>query len=222
MRNIAASAVLAFISPMLLASVAMPAFAGGPAKGVVELFTSQGCSSCPPADRLLGELADRDGVIALAWHVDYWDYLGWKDSFSSSAATRRQQAYSGSLGTGVYTPQMIVNGSRVGSSVGSSGLPVAVGVERSGGNLTINVGKGSGAANLYMVTYSNSSTVAIKRGENSGRQITYRHAVSGVRNIGKWSGSAKQIKIAHGNGDNCAILLQRGASGPIIGAAKCG
>ena len=226
MRKIGASMVLATTFAVLslsLVTVNTPAIAGGPVKGVVELFTSQGCSSCPPADRVLGELADRDGVIALAWHVDYWDYLGWKDTFSSSASTRRQRAYSGSLGVGVYTPQIILNGSKVtdNGSLGASVLPVSVGVQRSGSGVTVNLGSGSGSANVYMITYSNRSTVAIKRGENTGRQVTYRHAVSGVRNIGKWSGTSKQITVDHGNGDNCAILLQRGVSGPIIGAAKC-
>ena len=206
-----------------------PAQAGGKVKGVVELFTSQGCSSCPPADRVLGEFVNRDGVIGLAWHVDYWDYLGWKDTFSSTAATKRQRIYAGKLGTSVYTPQIILNGSSVANNDNLSGsaasalrgLPVSVSATNSGGKLTVKAGEGSGAANLYLVTYTNSATVSIGRGENGGRQITYRHAVSGLKNIGKWNGGPVSYEIPHGAGSNCAVLLQRGGSGPIIGAAAC-
>lgn len=211
-------AMLAFI---VLAS---PVQAGGRARGVVELFTSQGCNSCPPADRALGVLANRGGIITLAWHVDYWDYLGWKDTFSSRAFTQRQRAYNASLGAGVFTPQIIVNGSRVTSTgnmggAASGGLPVSVDVKRVGGKTIVTVGGGSGSANLYLVSYTNSSTVAIKRGENSGKLITYRHAVRGIRNIGKWNGKAASFEVAAGG--SCAILLQRGGAGTILGAAMC-
>jgi hypothetical protein len=219
----------AFTILLFTAFASAPAQAGGKIRGVVELFTSQGCSSCPSADRVLGEFVNRGGVIGLAWHVDYWDYLGWKDTFSAKAFTSRQEAYNNALGAGVYTPQIIVNGSKVattGNLSGSTaaalgGLPVAVSVKNRGGKLTINAGAGSGSANLYLVTYTDSATVAIGRGENGGRKINYRHAVSGLRNIGKWNGSAASFNIAHA-GSNCAILLQRGSNGPIIGAAICG
>ena len=208
--------------------------AGGDVKGVVELFTSQGCSDCPPADKVLGEFINRNGVIGLAWHVDYWDYLGWKDTFSSKTATARQRGYARSVSDGVYTPQIIVNGDTVArnsnfnGSINSAlfgGLPVTLNVTRNGGKLSIDAGQGSGSANLYMVTYTELANVAIGRGENGGRNVDYRHAVSGAKAIGKWSGAAATFDLAApGKGRGCAILLQRGSvtgPGAIIGAAMC-
>ena len=209
-------------------SLLSPANAGE-VRGVVELFTSQGCSSCPPADKILADFTNRNGVITLAWHVDYWDYLGWKDTFSSNAFTKRQRNYSNSLGTSsVYTPQIIVNGSTVAenssfnSSIASAltGLPVSVNAKANGGKLNVTVGAGAGAANLYLVTYTDSRTVKIGRGENSGRDIVYRHAVSGIKSIGKWNGSAMNVTVPAGS--NCAVLLQRPGPGEILGAASCG
>ncbi len=205
-----------------------PANAGG-VKGVVELFTSQGCSSCPPADKVLGNFSDRNGIITLAWHVDYWDYLGWKDTFSSNSFTKRQQGYSHTLGTNsVFTPEIIVNGRTVAdngnfsSSISSalSGLPVAVNTRTSAGKLIVDVGAGAGAANLYLVTYTNSRSVKIGRGENGGRNIVYRHAVSGIKSIGKWNGNSMSVTIPAGG--SCAVLLQRPGLGEILGAANCG
>lgn len=203
-------------APLLTTS----AFAGGPAKGVIELFTSQGCSDCPPADRTLGGYADRGGYITLAWHVDYWDYLGWKDTFSSKSATNRQEAYNSKIGAGVFTPQFITNGNHSGLG-GGGGLPVSVNVKNNGGSLSVSAGAGSGSATFYLVTYTNSATVQVQRGENAGKNITYRHPVSGLRSIGQWNGSAVSLNVPHG-GSNCAVLLQRGTNGPIIGAASCG
>ena len=208
--------VIAAAAPLL----ATHAFAGGPAKGVIELFTSQGCSDCPPADRTLAGYTDRGGYITLAWHVDYWDYLGWRDTFSSKSATNRQEAYNGNIGAGVFTPQFVTNGQRSGLG-GGGGLPVAVNVKNNGGSLSVSAGSGSGSATFYLVTYTNSATVKVQRGENAGKNITYRHPVSGLRSIGKWNGSAVTLNVPHG-GSNCAVLLQRGTSGPIIGAASCG
>jgi hypothetical protein len=215
MRNILA---LTFFTAAAL--ISPRAEAGGPAQGVVELFTSQGCSDCPPADRTLGELTNSGGVITLAWHVDYWDYLGWRDTFSSKSATNRQEAYNRTIGAGVFTPQFVINGKQSGLGGQRGGLPVAVNVKNNGGALSVKVGAGSGAANLYLVTYANSATVAIKRGENSGRNVTYRHVVSGLRSIGSWNGSPVNITVPSG-GSGCAVLLQRGTNGPILGAASC-
>ena len=197
------------------------AIAGGPAKGVVELFTSQGCSDCPPADRTLGELTNNGGVITLAWHVDYWDYLGWRDTFSSKSATNRQEAYNRTIGAGVFTPQFVVNGKSSGLGGQNGGLPVAVNIKNNDGSISVSAGSGSGSANLYLVTYSNSSTVAIQRGENRGKSVTYRHVVSGLRSIGSWNGSPVSVSVPHGGG-GCAVILQRGTNGPILGAASCG
>ena len=194
-----------------------PAHADGPASGVVELFTSQGCSSCPPADLAFSKIIDGGNYVTLAWHVDYWDRLGWKDTFSTPAATARQGRYADRIGDGSYTPEFVVNGSRGSSSssiVGGGGLPVSVSV--SGGKATI--GAGSGKATVILVSYSGSATVPIARGENAGRQITYRHVVTSFRNIGEWNG--KPMTVSAGGG-SCAVLLQRPGQGQIIGAANC-
>ncbi len=192
--------------------------ADGPAKGVVELFTSQGCSSCPPADAAFSSIVKRDGVVALSWHVDYWNYLGWKDTFSSAAATSRQAAYGQRIGGGSYTPEFVVNGERGSSSksvtAGLDGLPVAVSV--SGGKARI--GNGDGPANVVVVSFLPSATVAIDRGENAGRSVTYRHVVTGFRTMGSWDGTARTVSVG---GGNCAVLLQRPGTGAIIGAAMC-
>jgi hypothetical protein len=193
-------------------------------RAVVEIFTSQGCSSCPPADRAFSAVTSQGGVLGLAWHVDYWDYLGWKDTFSSHAATARQAAY----GKGSFTPEVIVNGSRVVSNSGSSGaiasalgggLPVKFSVHTEGGRKVIDVGAGSGHGNLVLVKYLSSSTVAIRRGENTGASVTYKHPVIGSRRLGTWNGKATSVTLNPGEcGGGCAVLLQVGV-GRILGAA---
>jgi len=206
------------LATLMLTTLAMsPAQAGGHAKGVVELFTSQGCSSCPPADAALGSIIDRGGYITLAWHVDYWDQLGWKDTFSSPASTARQERYANRIGGGSYTPEFVVNGTRGSSSssiVSSGGLPVSVNV--AGGQA--HIGSGSGEANVFLVSYTGAATVPIGRGENAGRSVIYRHVVTGLRNIGAWHGEA--ITVDAGGG-SCAVIVQRPGQGEIIGAAQC-
>ena len=227
------SAVLT--SLMLLAS-SSALRAEGPVKGVVELFTSQGCSSCPPADTVFGGIIKQDGVIGLAWHVDYWDYLGWKDTFSLEEATARQRSYAQALNArNVYTPQIIVNGEKVAKNSNFSGtiasaldgvLPVSVDMEVGADRVTVAAGEGDGEANLVLVTYERMKNVNIERGENSGSKITYYHAVSNVRTIGMWKGAAMSLELprseyAPKKGQGCAVLLQRvvnGAPGAIIGA----
>ncbi len=207
------------LTTLLFTTLALvPAQAGGPAKGVVELFTSQGCSSCPPADAALGNLTNQGGMVTLAWHVDYWDYLGWKDTFSSASATARQAAYARHIGGGSYTPEFVVNGAEGSSSSGiarGGGLPVSVSVE--GGK--VKVAGGSGEANVFLVSYSASETVPIQRGENAGRSVTYRHVVTGMRKLASWSGAP--LSLDAGAGGSCAVILQRPGQGEIIGAANC-
>ena len=196
---------------------AAPALAGGPAKSVVELFTSQGCSSCPPADAALSNVIDQGTSVALAWHVDYWDYLGWKDTFSSPAATSRQARYASRIGGGSYTPELVVNGARGSSSssiLGGAGLAVPVSV--SGGEA--HIGAGAGNANVFLVSFTPSATVPIARGENAGHSITYRNVVTNMKSLGEWNGSA--LSLAAGSG-NCAVIVQRPGQGEIIGAAYC-
>ena len=213
-----------------------------PVKGVVELFTSQSCSSCPPADKVFGQVIRRDGVLGLAFHVDYWNYLNWKDTFSSADSTRRQYDYATSLHSSqVYTPQLIVNGKHV-VSAGSPekllkvisdasaapALPVAVDAALVGGRLVVNTGGGSGEANLILAIFDESETVKVERGENGGKQLTYHNAVTGLRTIGMWKGKALEVELPRKEyltekGQGCAVLLQRitqqGTPGEIIGAA---
>jgi hypothetical protein len=228
-----------FTTILALASIFVtPLAQAGEVKGVVELFTSQGCSSCPPADKVLGEVSEQGGILALAFHVDYWDRLGWKDTFSSKGNTQRQRGYAAGFGTGtIYTPQFVVNGLAEPGSGSSQGirtaisalgtrghsLNVPVDLKTSGGELVINAGAGSGNASVVLVTYVRSKVVNIERGENSGRKIEYRNAVTGIRTIGKWSGAQKTFNASLGGASGVAVLLQRtnsaGGPGEIIGAA---
>jgi hypothetical protein len=206
-----------FFALAALTLAALPAQAGGPAKSVVELFTSQGCSSCPPADAALSTAMDGGGLVALSWHVDYWDYLGWRDTFSSAAATARQARYAARIGGGSYTPEFVVNGARGASNSGiiaSGGLSVSVNV--SGGEA--HIGGGAGTATAYLVSYTPSATVPIARGENAGHSVTYRNIVTGIKSLGEWNGAALTLPAATGH---CAVILQRPGQGDIIGAAYC-
>jgi hypothetical protein len=190
-----------------------------PRRSVVEIFTSQGCSSCPPADRAFSA-ATGGSVLGLAWHVDYWDYLGWRDTFSSAQATSRQAAYS----FGSYTPEIIVNGSRVvansdSSSAIASALSASLPVRVSVSGSSVNIGAGSGHADIVLVRYVKSASVAIRRGENSGATVVYKHPVIGSRKIGAWNGAAVSVNVSRAEcGGACAVLLQVGV-GRILGAA---
>ena len=227
----------ALLASLMLLGSSTALRAEGEVKGVVELFTSQGCSSCPPADKVFGEVIEQDGVVGLAWHVDYWDYLGWKDTFSSPAATERQRAYARGIGErGVYTPQIIVNGDIVAkngsfresiASALNGSLPVSLDAKVSDGSLLVTAGDGEGAANLVLVTYDSVQDVPIERGENAGTTVAYRHAVQDVQTIGMWKGKSLTVELpgseyAPKKGQGCAIILQKisesGAPGSILGA----
>lgn len=208
-----------------IASMSAVGIAGN-VRGIVEIFTSQGCSDCPPADRAFSGVINNNGVLGLAWHVDYWDYLGWRDTFSLAQATARQSHY----GKGNYTPEVIVNGTKVISNSSSSSaiaaalgasLPVNVSLKSNGKGYTVEVGSGSGHANLTLVKFYRSKTVAIHRGENAGKNVTYQHPVIGSRRIGAWNGKSLSIALSPGEcggGTGCAVLLQVGG-GRILGAA---
>jgi hypothetical protein len=206
---------------------------------VLELFTSQGCSSCPAADALLKRLADRGEVIALSLPVDYWDYLGWKDTLASPKFTERQRAYARTRGDGaIYTPQLVVNGMvhvngsdemQIARAVERTekALPfVAVGLRREHGNLLIEAGGLPHAATgeeatIWFVTIAKSVAVPIERGENQGKTITYYNVVRALTPVGKWSGRPVTIELeraALAGVERCAVLLQQGTSGPILGA----
>ena len=229
-----------FASLALLAS-SSALRAEGSVKGVVELFTSQSCSSCPPADKVLGEVIMRGDVLGLAFHVDYWNYLNWKDTFSSPESTKRQYDYAKSLHSRqVYTPQMIVNGKDVVSAgspeavfqvmaaAGTGSLPIDVSAKIENERLVVNAGKGDGEANLVLVVFESRETVDIKRGENSGKKIEYHNAVTQLRTLGMWKGESLTVELPKQEylakkGYGCAVILQRvtpqGTPGEIIGAA---
>lgn len=198
---------------------------------VVELFTSQGCSSCPPADAVLSQLAKRPDVLALGFHVDYWDRLGWKDTLGSAAFSERQRAYASRSDGQVYTPQAVVNGARhtVGSSkpsidnLMSDALPVDVSIGKAAREVT--VGSGTGAATLWRIDFTRRAAVPIKRGENRGKTVTYVNAVRGMTKLGRWNGKAARYDLgpcgARNGADDCAVILQSGGGpGKILGAAR--
>ena len=221
------------------AMVALLTFAGGPTLAdrlvVVELFTSQGCSSCPPADALLGELTRQEGVLPLALHVDYWDYIGWKDEFARPEHTLRQKAYAAAFGTGtIYTPQMVVGGKDhvVGFKPGrlakllmqhaDSPAAVTVSAEWEGKTVVVTVTPVgmSKAADIVLVRYLKERAVSIYRGENAGRDLTYHNIVADMRRIGTWDGEEPYTTRAETSGDGeYAVLVQRPDAGPVLAAA---
>ena len=202
---------------------------------VVELFQSQGCSSCPPAEANVGAVSDRPDVLALAFEVDYWDRLGWKDTFSRPAWTARQYAYARALGRdGVYTPQVVVNGRAEGDGLDPSGLAALIsrGDRGSGGpsvgfsGKAVTVGRGAapaGGADVWLARYiPRTVEVAIPRGENAGHTLPYRHVVREMVPLGKWKGEAATFSVPGGSDSSLAeaAIVQASGSGPIIAAAK--
>ena len=203
---------------------------------VVELFTSQGCSSCPPADRILAELASDPDVIALAFHVDYWDYLGWKDQFASPENTNRQKAYARAAGErSVYTPQMIIGGRD--HVVGSKAMkvskavrahmevaqPATVRLQRQGDTVLVNASaeRPIPRAVVQLVTYTPEATVAIKRGENAGRTFTYHNVVQQVVVLGIWDGDGEfSASASVPRTVPVVVLIQAQGAGPIMGASR--
>lgn len=203
---------------------------------VVELFTSQGCSSCPPADALLGELARRGDVIALAYHVDYWDNLGWKDPFASHSGTERQRSYSHALRlSGIYTPQMVIDGAvdvvgsdrrAVTAALGGLRQGTDVQVRREGGALKVTVAaqKGAPAADVVLVAYQEQAETKVQRGENAGKSLTEYSIVRAVYPLGRWTGDATTFSYdlagIAADSNAVAVLVQTPEPGRILGAAK--
>ena len=207
-----------------------------PAPVVVELFTSQGCNSCPPADRLLGELARRDDVLPLSFHVTYWDRLGWPDTFGLERSTQRQGRYADWLGLDrVYTPQMVIGGriDVVGSARGRvlEAISLLQRHARPGPQLTIVgdrlavSGGEHGAAAIWLVAFDEQHDVAIERGENRGRTLRYHHVVRELNWLGEWHGRPLEVALplaalsADGR-DGAAILVQQLSDGAILAAAR--
>ena len=208
--------------------------AGGERPTVVELFTSEGCSSCPPADALLAELASRPDVLALSFHVDYWDRLGWKDPFSSPAATERQQRYAEllSLAT-VYTPQMVVDGrwQAVGSdyaevqrALDAAGhtvaqVPVALAIDRGLAQIKLGAAGDPVSGAVLLIGFDRRHVTAVQRGENSGRTLAHVDVVRGIEQVAQFRGQASVIEVPiHWSCDRLAAIVQA-PDGAILGVA---
>ena len=215
-------------------------------RAVVELFTSQGCSSCPPADKILGELAKDPSVIALSMPIDYWDYLGWKDTLADSRFSARQKAYSHMRGDrDVYTPQVIINGAahvigsdrtRIEGAISDTGkrdrvMSVPVTMTLSGKQLTVTVAAGKepsqSRGEIWICAITRAVPISIGRGENRGREVTYHNVVRNLVKVGDWNGTAGSWtvpleSISRDGVDAAAVLLQDGnrdKPGPMLGAA---
>ncbi len=223
----------------MLALVATPLRAADN-KVVIELFTSQGCSSCPPADKLLGELAEDKKFVALSLPVDYWDYLGWSDTLAKAAYSKRQRGYSEMRGGHeVFTPQVIVNG--VTQVVGSDRRAIEIAAEKAakdksvpvtlvknGPNIEVGVGAGENApAAVWLLAIAQAKRVTIGRGENRGKTITYHNVVRGWKKLCDFNGTPVKETISlkelgADDTDMIAVLVQPGSAekpGPIKGAA---
>ncbi len=212
---------------------------------VLELFTSQGCSSCPPADALLAELAEKPGIVALSYSVDYWNYLGWHDTLSSAANSDRQREYARARGDGrVYTPQVVVDGlfhvngsdekaidqAMQAASARLANIRVSISMHGDGDTLVIDVGAAQDtshtrAATIWLAIAQEQETVSITRGENRGRNLSYHHPVRELSPVGMWKGEAMTLRLPLKDlktmGGDCLIaMVQVENSGPVLGAAE--
>jgi hypothetical protein len=223
-------------------SIATGARAAAERRVLVELFTSQGCSSCPPADAFLEELRAMKGVVALTYHVDYWDYLGWKDTLGSPEFSQRQYAYAKARGDmDVYTPQMIVDGRShfVGSNrsvvldaVGrarAAPAGVSMTLRDSGSKIEVGIEAAAGGpeATVWLVPILPQISVNILKGEIAGQEIAYHNIVRHMVPAGMWKGEAKTLTLPKDgvltpDCKGCVALLQQGKAGPVIGLATWG
>jgi hypothetical protein len=211
---------------------------------LIELFTSQGCSSCPPADALLNRYRDKPGVITLSFSVDYWNYLGWRDTLSSPENSERQRDYALARGDGrVYTPQAVVDGITHVNGANEAAIEMAMrqasqrlkdvkvpmSMRAEGNSLVIDVGDAPETsdmreATIWLAVAKDKETVSISRGENRGKKITYSHPVRELTPIGMWKGNQMSLSLPlkdlHAIGGDCVVaMLQVEGSGPILGAA---
>jgi hypothetical protein len=210
-------------------------FATGPSPVVVELFTSEGCSSCPPADALLGELARHPNVIPIAFHVDYWDGASWRDRFAIPEAARRQERYVEKLGlSSGFTPQAIIDGrtSFVGSdrrliadSASAQHAHIAIELGSEGANLVSRLPKATvgGTFDVSLLTYLSAASTRIGGGENSGRKLDEFNIVRSIRRLGSWEGSAESFTVPLStlppDADHAVIVVQQPGQGSILAAA---
>ncbi len=203
---------------------------------VLELYTSQGCSSCPPADEFMATLTDDPRIIPLALHVDYWDYIGWADVFADPRFTKRQQAYARAAGSRtVYTPQMIVGGidrvegndptavARLIDTHLGVDQPVELTLDRQGNRLIIRAVSDEPLEQplaVQLVRYNPAETVNIERGENSGRTITYHNIVTDWQRLGEWEGDAPlEMETTVEGPDPAVVILQQAGPAAIVAAA---
>lgn len=229
-----------FLLPIVaMLGLAMPVYGQSADEPVVvELYTSQGCSSCPPADALLHELAARQDVLPLALHVDYWDYIGWKDKFADPSHTKRQKGYAHAGGRRmIYTPQMIIMGQD--DVVGADALavdnaiarhrktprPVSLSVSRAGGDLVIRleprVQMDSGPFLVQLVRFTPQRKVSITRGELAGKSFTYANVVEDWQVAANWDGAGSlEISVPAPGRNPAAVLVQAAPFGKIIAAAR--
>lgn len=223
---------------MLASAGAARAQSSAPASPVIlELFTSQGCNSCPPADAMMAEWAKQPGILPLSLHVDYWDYLGWKDTFGKKGHSNRQQDYARHMGARqIYTPQVVVDGQHQAIGSDRSAVQAAlykarkdqripVQAERGGnGGWQIRVPAASGQpeANLVLCRYDRQHEVAIERGENTGRTITYLNVARAWNNLGRWTGAAGSYALPDlGDIDwskEGVVVMLQSLNGAILGA----
>lgn len=231
MRNV----LFALRPPAALALAALTMLSPAIARPVVvELFTSQSCSSCPPAEAVIGALAREGGdVLPLAYHVTYWNHLDWRDTYSLPAATERQHAYAARLDGQVYTPEAVIDGHTglIGSQEASVRAAIAAAKARGGevvpvslardNGLTVRLGAGTGSGTVTLVGFDPNHVTSVARGENAGRTITQANVVRSVAEIGRWTGAAQEWTLPWPTGDAAAVIVQD-VSGRVIGAARIG
>ena len=219
----------------LLALAALPLIGAAPAPAqpvVLELFTSQGCSSCPPADAAVARAADRADVIALSFNVTYWDHLGWKDTFARPEFTQRQVAYARTLGGGTYTPEVVAGGrvASVGNSQGRVNDLIARGrtrptatISAQDGKITVSAGVAPRrGADVWLVRYDpRVIQVPVKAGENTGKTLPQRNVVRSLRRLGAWNGQAASFSAPPSDPALRSVILVQGrGGGPILAAAR--
>src|SRR5947208_6780277 len=223
---------IGLLSALLCLSLGIAPLHAGERPIVVELFTSEGCSSCPPADALLAELSGRPDVLALSFHVDYWDRLGWKDPFSSRAATDRQNRYATLLALPtVYTPQIVVDGKW--EAVGSDRadveraldlarrnrpeVPVTLALDRGQAQIKLGPRSDGLAASVLLIGFDRRHVTAVKRGENSGRTLAHVDVVRGLEEIARRGGHETTVPIPW-RCDRIAAVVQA-SDGRVLGVA---
>lgn len=232
------SSIQKIVVGFIISFWAVQAYAAERAPVLIELFTSQGCSSCPPADALLKHLSKKPNVVALAFHVDYWDYIGWKDSFAQSSFSKRQKTYARLASrTAVYTPQFMINGQTAIAGSEPRALKkeiskssqrdqtVQISLRSDGNQVQINLNSKMNQkafkADVLAVYFIPEARVAIDRGENSGRVMNYSNIVTKIEKIGQWNGQSVMRKTIFSKPDqNLAVIVQLVGQGKVIAASK--